>query len=556
MKTRSFETPTPPTADRDPLAVGRPGLRILFFVDRPGLLRQYASLLLELAERGHTVHLAFSRARRKGEGKLVRQATGGSALISNGVAPARGRFDGWRPLAWIVRGLADLARYAHPRYARAPALKKRAADKVIARLATAQDVEPLGLLIARRLARRLASTTDAELSERVVRVAVTLESAIPSSRRIDRFIRDWAPDVVLVMPVVKYASEQVEHLKSARRLGIPSGICIPSWDNLTNKGLLKFVPERVFVWNETQQREATDLHGVPAERVVATGAQLFDEWFERKPSTSSEEFAARIGIDPVEPYVLYLCSSSFISEHGEVPFVLEWIEALRSSGDERLRRLGIVVRPHPVTGHEWSEVDLTRFGNAAVWPRAGLRPVAGQARADFFDTIAHSAAVVGINTTAMIEAAIVGKTVLTVLAPRFAQESTLHFRYLLAENGGFLHVATSLAGHLEQLAGALDADGAEAERRLRFVEAFVRPRGLGRPATPILADAIEELVEVPVLEPLKPASLLLRVPLSLEAGLNVLAIACRPAAGRIHRSMSTMRRRAGRIANRSRQRLR
>ena len=45
----------------------------------------------------------------------------------------------------------------------------------------------------------------------------------------------------------------------------------------------------------------------------------------------------------------------------------------------------------------------------------------------------YSAAVVGLNTSAFIEAAVVGKPVLTITLPEistFNQEGTLHFRYL------------------------------------------------------------------------------------------------------------------------------
>ena len=69
---------------------------------------------------------------------------------------------------------------------------------------------------------------------------------------------------------------------------------------------------------------------------------------------------------------------------------------------------------------------------------------------------------------------------LTILVPEFAQESTLHFRYLLAENGGFLHVAPSIEEHVEQLRSVLDEDevGANdgASRR------GVRSSGRARPA--------------------------------------------------------------------------
>src|SRR5581483_6437361 len=147
--------------------------------------------------------------------------------------------------------------------------------------------------------------------------AARLERAIPTSPEIDRFVREHAPDVVLATPVVNRASTQVEFLKSARRLGIPAATLVASWDNLTNKGLLKWAPERVFVWNEVQRREAAELHGIPPERVTATGAQLFDTWFERRPSTAREELVRRMGLDPARPYVLFLGSSPFVTNHSE-----------------------------------------------------------------------------------------------------------------------------------------------------------------------------------------------------------------------------------------------
>jgi hypothetical protein len=66
----------------------------------------------------------------------------------------------------------------------------------------------------------------------------------------------------------------------------------------------------------------------------------------------------------------------------------------------------------------------------------------------------------------------------------------------------------------------LEEDAGGAERRRRFVESFVRPQGLDRPATPILADAVEELADVRVEKPVGAGALLLRVPLAVEAGLS------------------------------------
>ena len=93
----------------------------------------------------------------------------------------------------------------------------------------------------------------------------------------------------------------MEFLKSARALGIPAATLVASWDNLTNKGLLKWQPEQVFVWNELQRREAIELHGMPPDRVTATGAGLFDTWFDRRPSGPRDDFVRAIGLDPARP---------------------------------------------------------------------------------------------------------------------------------------------------------------------------------------------------------------------------------------------------------------
>ena len=104
---------------------------------------------------------------------------------------------------------------------------------------------------------------------------------------------------------------------------------------------MKAVPDRVFVWNEFQAREAVDLHGLEYERIVVTGAQLFDTWFARSPSTSRQEFLASAGLPPGSPFVLYVGSSRNIAPAGcEIAFVLRWLRELRAGGE---RELGVVI---------------------------------------------------------------------------------------------------------------------------------------------------------------------------------------------------------------------
>ena len=85
----------------------------------------------------------------------------------------------------------------------------------------------------------------------------------------------------------------------------------------------------------------------------------------------------------------------------------------------------------------------------------GSNPIDDESRADYFDSMFHSAAVVGLNTSALVEAAIVDRPVFTILPPEFSenQEGTFHFHYLLTIGGGFLHQARSVDEHVSAAGG-------------------------------------------------------------------------------------------------------
>jgi hypothetical protein len=254
-------------------------------------------------------------------------------------------------------------------------------------------------------------------------------------------------------------------------------------------------PDRTYVWNEIQRREAVELHGLEPDSVAALGAHTFDHWFDWEPSRTREELCLEAGLDPRQPFLLYVCSSGFIAAD-ERPIVAAWVEALRV--DPELAGLGVLLRPHPTNGAIWAEHPLGQFTNVAVWPRVGEDPTDESRRAGFYDSIHHSAAVVGANTTALIDAAIVGRRTYSVLLPELkgAQDQTLHFHYLLPENGGALIVARSLDEHLGQLRALLAGEAGEDEWREGFLRTFVRPRGPTQPVAPLLVDDLERFAGV------------------------------------------------------------
>src|SRR6187431_2897334 len=113
----------------------------------------------------------------------------------------------------------------------------------------------------------------------------------------------------------------------------------------------------------------------------------------------------------------------------------------------------------------------------------------------------HSVAMVGINTSAQIEAGIVGRPVYTVLTEEFAgqQEGTLHFRHLQSANGGLLHVAPTLDDHVAQIAAAVRGELSPAKSRA-FVEALEAEAAASRPlpVPPVPSTAFARWMLTPV----------------------------------------------------------
>jgi len=463
-------------------------MRILFHLPRTNVLRHFDSVVLALADGGHEIVIATPG--RANDWPLPAAVLSHPRIVCR-ICP-EAREDEWKDSASDFRTLVDCGHYLESPFFEAEKLRSRAFRAFAQTLSgdrsrhlTARCPSCNTKLVDGDFGSLRPSLGEAAPA-RLHKLARLIEASIPSDPGRERFLQSESPDVVLVSPLVRFGSEQADWVKSAKALGIPVGFPVFSWDNLTTKGIIHVEPDRLFVWNAVQQREATEYYGIASEKIVITGAPRFDSFIALRPSVDRETYCRGLGLDPAAPVVTYLCSSEFVAGH-EVAFVERWIEEIRR--DSRLASCNVIVRPHPRSVRQWSDVDLARHSRVGLSLSRVLN-----ADQSLYDALYHSAAVVGLNTSAQIEAGILGKPVLTLLAPGFeeGQQGTLHFRYLLREEGGFVDLAKDLDEHRDHLARALAGDDDPEDIR-RAVERFIRPGGWHRPATPILADAIADL---------------------------------------------------------------
>jgi hypothetical protein len=449
-------------------------MNVLFIARHFTYFRNFESVIAALADRGHRVHLAADREEALGGRELVdRLAARYPAQVTVGLTPIL-QWGRYRQLASALRIGLDYLRYSDPRYQATPRLRERAYERT-----------PLLVLALAHLRFRGPLT----------RMLAILERAVPRQIGVDEFIAGRKADVLLITPLIELGSPQLDYLRAARALDIRSALCVWSWDHLSSKALIRVVPDKVIVWNHTQRQEAERFHSVSTDRVVVTGAQCFDQWFDRPPTRDREEFCRRVGFFGARPFLLYVCSALFRGSPSEAAFVVRWVASIRQSSDARLREMPILVRPHPQRSAEWSAdllAELSRVKDVVRW---GSNPVDTESRADYFDSMFHAAAVVGLNTSALVESAIVDRPVFTILLPEFrdSQEGTFHFHYLLDEANGFLNASRSLDEHTRQLSSLLSGNQTWSAVNRRFVEHFVRPRGATVAATPVFADAVEQI---------------------------------------------------------------
>ena len=472
-------------------------MNLLILLNAPHYLRPFVDTVRTLAGRGHRITIAwYAGPDRTGDSIVERFADLPAVRFTT--VPSERSVRGTE--VGLVRRSRNYLRYLEDPFRSSAKLRQRSFSKLVRLVTDNAGADGSGGEVGLGLTQ--------EEVRRLKKALAYLESLIPLDPACASFLVEHGFDAVLVSPLVDLGSSgQVDFVKAARALEIPVGLLVYSWDNLTTKGDMHAIPDRVFVWNERQQQEAVRIHRVPVDRVVITGAPRFDEFLACRHTVTRHDFLSAVGLHPERSLITYVGSSAFVSGD-ELPFIAQWLAALRSSSSQALRESNVIVRPHPdvaLTGPDIpgfkGSIEFDGVPVSCRRPFAGDQAVvvstSGRTTQGLFECLWHSDAVVGLNTSAEIEAGLLGKPVFSVLAGPAAdgQEATLHFHYLLKREGGFVEVAESLDAHAGQLANFLDSSRPDRRVRCRAMVRqamrFARPLGAALPVSPLLADAIE-----------------------------------------------------------------
>jgi hypothetical protein len=314
-----------------------------------------------------------------------------------------------------------------------------------------------------------------QVIQKILRV---MERIIPVAPEVKKHLRDINPDIVVAMPLISGDSREGEYVQAASALHIPSAFSLFSWDNSSTKGTFHSQPDFHIVWNEPLAQELVHMHGIPRHAIHITGAPRFDQ-LGNNYILPREEFCRAAGIDPSRKFILYAASTFILdSRHrksiGEDQLILKMADVLLENAETA--DLQILVRPHPQNAEIIPALHKENLRNLTIYPQVGELPTTEEKRRKFYNSIFHSAAVVGINTTAFLEAAVIDKPCVTVVEEiAMATHQLPHFHHLA--DAGFLETAHQVEELAAIFGRILQGSDAKAEQRRKFVGYFICPTG-------------------------------------------------------------------------------
>lgn len=129
-----------------------------------------------------------------------------------------------------------------------------------------------------------------------------LDRFVPSDPAIDSLIEKYCPDALLA-PDAAFGIDKV-FLRSAKRKKIFTIGMVRSWDNLTSKGTIQIVPDKLILHTDRMKRQAIRYAGMKTNDIYVTGPPEYDSVY-RPHKKTREEFFEEIGADPSHRLILF-----------------------------------------------------------------------------------------------------------------------------------------------------------------------------------------------------------------------------------------------------------
>jgi hypothetical protein len=303
-----------------------------------------------------------------------------------------------------------------------------------------------------------------------------LDGLVPGNPHVLAAVRDAKPDVVAAVACLADPVE-LDAVRAARELGIPSTMIVHSWDNPPTRGTPPVMPDRWIVWGPSMRDDLVRYHGVSPDDVDVAGAVQLAVYSDGALARCDRgSFLARLGLHPGREVVLYAATIHF-PVYSDMPVLRLLVDYARLHPEVQ-----VWFRPHPHSRELADTVPFARAHGLFIDPSfdaflaGGLHDRRYLPDLDFYADMLSAADVVLSNvSTIALEGALVGRPQVFVgfdcPAPGAHVEVTQadilqspQIQGLLREDGVLVsHTPTDLFSTLDR-ARALRGDAAVLER--------------------------------------------------------------------------------------------
>ncbi len=230
----------------------------------------------------------------------------------------------------------------------------------------------------------------------------------------DSYFLRYKPDLILLANL--FEDFEIDFLKSAQRHGVKSVGLINSWDRITARCILRALPEKVIVFNDTLCDEIITHNNVKREHVFVSGIPQYDAYFS-PASVSREEFLTSIGVDPVKKLVVYSPIGGMFSNsdwdimdhlhelHMAGKFGNEVEILVRFSPNDFIKEADLKKRPYLLY-----QIPGTRFSSV----RSSDWDMNGRELEELRNTLHHMSLIICYASSISVDAAVFNKPVINI----------------------------------------------------------------------------------------------------------------------------------------------
>lgn len=261
----------------------------------------------------------------------------------------------------------------------------------------------------------LRQFTRLPFSKKLISISEAADYLINRDKFYEVLIKQYCPALVIGTSPFQYSEESL--FRTAISNGIPCACFIPSWDNLSSKGVINQRFRLVLVWNEIMRQEI--LSGYPEYRmdvIKVVGIPQFDIYI-NPPEHDYISWCKQYGLNPARRTILYSTTPPRLFNYDPV-IIGRLIEAIHSG--YLPGNIQVLIRCHPWDNASRYE-DLLGKGPVGIC-RSSAKPGASADRwipppdelLTLRDCLTFSVLNINMASTMSIDAAACGKPVLNV----------------------------------------------------------------------------------------------------------------------------------------------